>query len=965
MAHFSRKKCFIPLITILCLCSGIFALDMLQDMNSGPTKKPALKWQENKITFPLRRNLSLTYLNKPINVNAAHQLPNGLVEIYSRDAILLFDGNKVVPFRIPGHPDQHPRMAVSFGKTKFYIGRDDHLFNDDSADPFSVKIPVDTNARYRGMIRSDRHVVIAASDGNIFIFDPSEKKFQTVRLPVANEIFAIVNDRLHQIWVATDGGLFVYKIIDKKFELIKHLNQSNSVPDNLCTSIAYDGKKTLVVGSYESGLFTVNTDRFTVTRFNLDIKNRIDHISVLDADHIVLSVENKGILLANPLKNTFTTLSKSTVGREIRSMCILDEGWIAVFTKEGDVMMVNPVISTIQPGLKGLQCLAQNQENLYLGTSHGLYIYNHEGKPTPVAGTRSLNIVSLYQDSHGSLWIGTYGQGLYRWISGKLKNIDLQYKIDKNIMSMDGNNNKIYLATLSGAYAVILDKDDLTTVEEVKSYQQDQNIGARFIYSVNVDESGVAWFGSDGKGLWKLVNEELTPVFKEKYGDRSVQSVYTQGDNLLINLDGSEFDQISKNSSGTFKLNYKTGNISGFTAVDEEWSCMYSEGKLLLTNSVQNRTLLYDHLFDERSFVPTLNSACDLSDGSSLICTDDEIIMVANTAFIKRTRPLTVFHSVIPVASGMNDLKHDFKYNENTIEINYSGIWYNDPEKVSFRYRLKNYEEQFKTTLDNHIFYTNLPPGKYSFEIESVCEQVDTIPNIASYEITVSKPYYGTWWFRLLALTALVTAIYFIVKSLERNKQKKQKLESEKLEAQISILKSQINPHFLFNSFNTLTALIEENPKNAHLYIDKLSSFYRALLTINGDTHTIGEELTILHDFYFLLKQRFGDNLDLEVNIADDSGLIPPLTFQLLFENVINHNVISRTRPMRVIIIQQNDGSIIFSNIKQRKSVKTPGTGIGLENIRNRFRLMFGKELIVRDGKELFEVILPFAKKMR
>ena len=285
---------------------------------------------------------------------------------------------------------------------------------------------------------------------------------------------------------------------------------------------------------------------------------------------------------------------------------------------------------------------------------------------------------------------------------------------------------------------------------------------------------------------------------------------------------------------------------------------------------------------------------------------------------------------------------------------------FNDPSKISFRYQLKNYESKWNTTLNKHVFYTNLPPGDFHFNIETISGTGGSLQNPIDYSFSIAKPYHATWWFRSIVVLLVITGLYFMFFSMERNRKRKQKLERDKLEAQINILKSQINPHFLFNSFNTLTALIDEDPKNASLYVEKLSGFYRALLTLNVDIHTVGEELNILNDFYFLLKQRFGNNLDLEINVADTSSLIPPLTFQLLFENVINHNIISISKPMKVTIVQQPDLSIIFSNNKRLKTSDSSGAGIGLQNIINRYQLMFGKDINIINGDNFFEVKLPF-----
>lgn|GEM_PF-3993304 len=915
-------------------------------------------WKENDHHFPLKRKIALTHFNKRVRLHSVTQLDNGLLEIYTKEGLFLFDGEKLNLAGQPPLQSVRPLFSVENSGRKYYVDQNNRLTWKNKATFESIALPLEKTVEAVKGISVGSHIIFSCSDGTALVYNVLSPAFTRLRIPNANEIYEIRKDRKDKIWIATDSGLFVYIKTGNSLSLLRRLDQTNILPDNLVTAMDYDGLNEMVAGSYESGIFTVGIEDYSIRRYPISVGKRIDHLKCLGRNKIVYGDTDKGLVLAGLGNNRHYILSSVVEANSLMSLVLTEEGWIAAFEGDGNVTLVNPVLSTFDPGIKGIQCLQLNKGRIYIGTSHGLYSYAADHMER-ITGAEKLNIVSLHTDPGENLWIGSYGQGLYRYADGRLHRFESPVLKDQNIMSMAGIDNRVYLATLSGAYELVLDPGNKYQVGEVLSFHQDESIGAQFIYTVSVDSGGV-WFGSDGKGLWRLDGSILKPYMAYKYGNQSVQSVLSNGRSLWLNLDGIHAEQRQLDETGRVLLNYSADNISGFVQVDQGLVCTYSEGKILLNDDTGRRALLYEGLFEGSLFSPTLNSACSAGPGVVLIAGDDRIVQVTNTELVRRFRPNTVIQSVRFFGSKEEGLRRIFGYNENSIEINFKSIWYNDPARVSYKYRLKGYEDQFKTTLDKYVFYTNLPPGSYEFELESVGEGPSPGSGIVRYQFSIEKPYYATWWFRMTGLLLLTGIIYLVVRIMERTKIRKQKLEREKLEAQVAILKSQINPHFLFNSFNTITALIEENPDNAHLYIQKLAAFYRAILTIREEAHSVEEEINLLNDFYFLLQQRFGDNLTLQLDVRDRSGVIPPMTLQILFENVVNHNIISRNKPMQVKIIQNPDRSILFSNSKQKKNVKTTGTGLGLYNIRNRYRLMFGKELTVNDEDDRFEVILPY-----
>ncbi|GAB2595293.1 sensor histidine kinase [Spirosoma areae] len=180
--------------------------------------------------------------------------------------------------------------------------------------------------------------------------------------------------------------------------------------------------------------------------------------------------------------------------------------------------------------------------------------------------------------------------------------------------------------------------------------------------------------------------------------------------------------------------------------------------------------------------------------------------------------------------------------------------------------------------------------------------------------------------------------------------------------AQLDALRQQVNPHFLFNSLNSLTALIDEDPKQAGAYAEELSSVYRYLLRCNETPLvSLASELAFIDSYYHLLKTRHGDSLRLVTRIVPGLEVrqIPPLTLQLLVENAVKHNVILPDQPLIIALTTDERQRLIVSNNKQPKPRRALSNGVGLSNILSKYQMLHQPAPIIEDDGCEFRVILP------
>lgn len=187
-------------------------------------------------------------------------------------------------------------------------------------------------------------------------------------------------------------------------------------------------------------------------------------------------------------------------------------------------------------------------------------------------------------------------------------------------------------------------------------------------------------------------------------------------------------------------------------------------------------------------------------------------------------------------------------------------------------------------------------------------------------------------------------------------------LQEENNIAHYTALQSQLNPHFLFNSLNTLIAEIEYDPTNAVSFTRNLSNVYRYVLQCQDKALVpVAEELAFMKAYLFLHEVRLGDCITSEVEVPADcmDCLVPPLTLQLLVENIIKHNSITASKPLTIHIRVEGDYLIVSNAIHAKQSATS--SGIGLKNLSNRCKLILGKEIIIENDEKVFTVKVPLS----
>lgn len=247
---------------------------------------------------------------------------------------------------------------------------------------------------------------------------------------------------------------------------------------------------------------------------------------------------------------------------------------------------------------------------------------------------------------------------------------------------------------------------------------------------------------------------------------------------------------------------------------------------------------------------------------------------------------------------------------------------------------------------------------------------LDPMLCIVAQDSTVEDFYVLSAWFDHALVkfipTIIIGSIYENVYFFEQWKktiQVNESLKNQQIRTQFEVLQNQMSPHFLFNSLNTLTTLIQEDPEVATRFTEKLSEVYRYILQ-NKEKELVflHQELAFAKSYSFLLKMRYLENLIIAFNVeVQDTKHLPPLTLQMLIENALKHNIISAQRPLSVEIYSEGDNIIVKNNLQVKNAI-AKSTKTGLDNIRRRYEYLSHRNIEVISDKSHFIVKVPLVE---
>lgn len=921
----------------------------------------------------------LRVANEDIELQISHieQEASGYVWLGTDLGILKFDGIDYDQVPLPDSlfSDGVSVSCMVLGQNVVCAGfSNGHLATIPIHNPSGFTIKKITDFEILSIAQKGGATYIGTNGGGLFYLDEKDQMEIGDDLHLQDNVIHEIELIDNKIILATDLGLSVCEN-----KTCRNYSVDDGLTDNLILSLSRISNDEILMGMHNGTACILNISNNEVRPIpglSSLSKDPIHQIATPGDYKLLINTRDEVFMMKNENKIqhfNFNSL-KNDAWKPITDFIISSEGnFIAA---NGTGMLVQADFSVISidehDGVRFADAHAiacDETGSLWFANDNGIYQHAAEFSFDEFIIERfkyannNASIISLCNGNDNDLWFGTYGAGLGRLDKATNKVTWFTEKdglTNNNVISLATKKDELWMATLGGACVM----DMVDGKPQFHSFGVNSALGSSYVYCVFIDSQERVWLGTDGKGL-VLFQEGEFVFYREKFPDcgRSVVSINEDGEgNIWFYSTQSGLQRIEKNElinvpivAGKKKIEVfsLTSNING------EIMLLTSDGLALATS--HDVHFIRRNLSVHSNYIQTI--AHDET-GRMWLSTDKSIIRYEEFPFVSSTQPRTLLEGVALFLQPHDSANHTLEYDQNHVTFYFTSIWLQHPDIVTYQYKLDGYDLDWVNTKDRRVVFSKLPPGDYLFRVRSSHDNNWDHAQIATYRFTINQPYFQTWWFALILLVASALIAWLIVRIRWRNLSKKESLQRERIQSQFETLRNQINPHFLFNSFNTLITTIGKDKEVAIDYVENLSDYFRIVLQQREkEVITLHEEIELVNHYLFLQQKRFGGNFICKVSIPDAfmDSLIPPLTLQLLVENAVKHNIITASKPLTVSIRIEN-GKLTVSNTLQEKVNKEKSTGVGLDNIRNRYRILFGKEIEITPDESSFIVRLPIVK---
>ncbi len=744
-------------------------------------------------------------------------------------------------------------------------------------------------------------VYVRAQNGRWFNFNVDEG------FP-SNETYDIVPLK-KGVAVATDQGL-VYCTFDGAEKSIQVLDRSSGLSDQIVKDLHHD-ESGVLVAFYEPFLNNLNTD--------LKVSDTLD-TPMSDARKVLRSAgtlwwlsEDGKLYRKREAGNWFQIDSKLSGRERIKDFVADHEGHIWVLGSRG-IFMIDQWYAHLKTG-ESVTAIAVSQNEIWYAQQGDLYHYDRNANTSERVWAGPNIILNLFKDDWDNIWCGTFDGGLLRYnpVGSSMETYDEKSGLaNNNVLSISGNKSGLWVGTLGGVSHLYFDADG--NVTEISSYDRAQGVSVQYIYSVHVNDAGKVYISTDGEGVLNWNGKLFKPLSGEKQ-DQVVLDVSSdkQGNIWWVTSEGTLQGWSAKGKPIEVPpYPEDPGKVAGIETLKDGSVLVVHDGGVHRWIPGSNKWVAYKKSFGLGLLQPELHSI--LVQGNMVyIGTVSGVTSLAIDHLPLKTEPKTFLYGFQLFQQRTS--KASFSHDENYFTFQYVGRWYTEPAAVRYRLRLKGFDPKWIESKNTEISYPKLPPGNYTFEVVAGVDGHYPEEEIQSISFTIRPPWYARWYSIVIGIVLLLAVVLFLFRLRLRTLEQRQQREKQQVQAQLETLKSQVNPHFLFNSFNTLMALIEEDSEEATTYLADLSDFFRYILEFREvELITVREDVKIVKTYLQLQSSRFGENLISNIHLPDEAleGLIPPLTLQLLVENAFKHNVISREKPLE-LEISFIDGYILVS----------------------------------------------------
>ena len=913
----------------------------------------------------LFRQMPVEYGIEVQQVNILFQARDQMIWLGTDAGLLSFDGRAYFHYARPDGKTINVTTISECAKGELWVGYEDGYIHILTNTGTTRRVIADSikEAAVTGILLHAQQIYIATYGEGLWTIRENQPERLAIPGIELMDIYEASNDGEGNIWMATDQGVVIFDP-EKNQSII--LDQTSGLADEIVTKLFIGPNQEIWIGFYDAGFSRINIKDHEVI-LSLDTLSEKGNVVAITRgiNGELFFARERGIIRYS--SGELHEVKLPVYLNDRLEDILLDKTgnlWVCSGNK---IYTANTHLDVIDPDVQQIQAVEQSGGFLWIGTETGLFSLDLKSKKiSRHLANEMLNVLSIYADPEGFLWIGTFGQGLYVYNPEEQEARHLTEAQDgisnNSILNISGLNETVWLATLGGVTEIKREANEYV----ISLFEEQYSFPAGYVYDIYAAPDGKIWFGTDGKGLYLLEKGQLRSFSGQlKYFEKDsidLRTIYSiTGDhenNLWISISKGNVVRLNASGQVTKRITTAFGSLNSLNTTGEGEIIIVRDGGIEVIHPIAGSSI-YSAATGLGSFSPNINSTARSPDGSVWIADTDKILHYSSRRGEKwglvEIHPLEITPGTL-LHEGPIRLRPDSNY----FDFRFTGLWYPDPQSVRYRYVLKGHDQDWIYTREGRVVYSKLPPGTYTFHVEA--SHNDDFSNAIPWErsITVLPPIYLRWWFVLAVAVLIALLAYQFFRGRIRRINRFHELEKEKTTLQLNAIQAQVNPHFLFNSFNTLAGIIEEDQEAAVAYVDQLSSFFRGVL-LHRDTELIkvSEEINILHHYAYILKKRYGNNILFEENITSMEGSIAPLTLQLLVENAIKHNTMSRDRPLRITINLDREWLEVINPVFPKFQSGVESTGFGLSSLLTRYQYLTDKKIEIVHDRNIFKVRIP------
>lgn len=713
-----------------------------------------------------------------------------------------------------------------------------------------------------------------------------------------NNIRSICGDGNGNIWFATYGnGVSVY---NGKYFL--NYNVYNGLCNNTVYAAFYDGQGNVWFGTAH-GVSRYDGMSFKAYRENSGLASNVVVCINNDASQNIWFGTSGGGISKFDSERFIHYTRNEKLGRGVLSVIQALNGNMVFGTTMGGISVFDGKDYTLIKGINGftnsriISLWYAPDSTLWCGTlNDGAYRFKDRGfeRLSIYDGLHSNNIAAFTSDTAGNIWFASLDSGIciYNSHLDTYQRFNSKNGLKSNVVyTLKGDNKgNVWVGTANGG----IHKYNFTSIDTLKQKLINLNINDtltnKSIKSIAIDSNNNIYFGTSGDGIIVYDGQNFKYI-KKKSGICSNNIYLLQFDNDQNLWAGTEqgIDKITFDSSLNIDNCFHYGRNEGFTGIEVYRNSSFKDKDGNMWFGTVNGATLYNPEEDkEIHIVPKLHIT------NIKLFYDD----IKNTKYTDTTRP---WYPIPP------SLK--LPHRQNSLTFEFAGIYQRNPDAVRYKWILEGFEEEWSPELkQREITYSNLPPGSYTFKVNACSEYGvwNTEPSTFAFEILT--PLWQRWWFISLIVLSIVLIIGRIIYMRFKRIKTKNRIEQEKLEMEKTIIeleqeaaRLQMNPHFIFNSLNSIQGYIaSKDTFQAKRYLAKFARLMRLILENSREEFVpIENEVEILDNYLELEKLRTNNKFDYKIEVDElinkEATEIPPMMIQPFVENAIIHGMKNKT----------------------------------------------------------------------